>query len=59
MANKYFETKYSAQGISGVAKTVFMDFFGEKTVGKEYFWEISVQKEYPWKNIMQKEWFRE
>ena len=44
--NKYFETKYSAQTISGVAKTVFMYYFGEKAVGKEYFGEISVQKEY-------------
>ena len=44
MTNKYFETKYSAQRISGVAKTVFMYYFGETAVGKEYFGEISVQK---------------
>ena len=46
--NKYFETKYNAQTISGVAKTVFMYYFREKAVGKEYFGEISVQKEYLW-----------
>ena len=48
MANKYFETKYSAQRISGVAKTAFKDYFGGKAVGKEYFGEISVQKKLDW-----------
>ena len=44
MANKYFETKYSAQGISGVANQ-YLWIFWRKNSGQRIFWgNISAKK---------------